>query len=405
VSLILVDRTLDFASCCPGAGDTLLARATDILPRLPQHSTDLASDLSRLFGLSASGTLLPAGIASPSLKYEDKEREEEELEALLFYPEKETLALLHRNLMASSPQMRRNEVGSKKVVSGAVLSNDLKDFQGDQDALLANLSTISRAQAAVTCLVPEVNLRRKKVSGLCAQYAQAIRQSGGAGLLAEVTDLVRGRKDAGLKLEDLLHILLYLYSALDVRDQFDTEEEERLRSVLGEALLKDSSEGELGEVLDCLIERRGGEMDELVALAVVDNLWERLEGLRVARDGLGAFHSLIGSEGGGWGLVEQLLGEVYRKEGGDVNGLYHHSQGLGAMLRSGLGWLGSAPSAPHPREAPLVILWVVGGVTAGEVALAKKAVAGTESKLTIGGSRVVSPRDALNLAFTHDCLA
>ena len=90
-------------------------------------------------------------------------------------------------------------------------------------------------------------------------------------------------------------------------------------------------------------------MDELVALAVVDNLWERLEGVRVARAGLGAFHSLIGGEGGGWGLVEQLLGEVYRKEGGDVNGLYHHSQGLGAMLRSGLGWLGSAPSAPHPR--------------------------------------------------------
>ena len=115
-------------------------------------------------------------------------------------------------------------------------------------------------------------------------------------------------------------------------------------------LHRDSSEGELGEVLDCLIERRGGEMDELVALAVVDTLWERLEGLRVARDGLGAFHSLIGGEGGGWGLVEQLLGEVYRKEGGDVNGLHHHSQGLGAMLRSGLGWLGSAPSAPHPRQ-------------------------------------------------------
>ena len=114
-------------------------------------------------------------------------------------------------------------------------------------------------------------------------------------------------------------------------------------------MCRDSSEGELGDVLDCLIERKGGEMDELVALAVVDALWERLEGLRVARDGLGAFHSLIGGEGGGWGLVEQLLGEVYRKEGGDVNGLYHHSQGLGAMLRSGLGWLGSAPSAPHPR--------------------------------------------------------
>ena len=36
-------------------------------------------------------------------------------------------------------------------------------------------------------------------------------------LVCQVTELVRGRKDAGLKLEDLLHVLLYLYSALDVR--------------------------------------------------------------------------------------------------------------------------------------------------------------------------------------------
>ena len=194
-----------------------MARATDLLPRLPQHKTDVSADLSKLFGLSTSGALLPAGIASPSLKYEDKQREEEELEALLFSSEKEALALLHRNLLSASPQTRQNEISAKKVVSGAMLNNVLKEFQGDQDALLANLSTVSRAQAAVSCLSPEVNMRRKKVAGICAQYAQAIGQAGGAGLLAEVTDLVRGRKEAGLKLEDLLHVLLFLYSSLDVR--------------------------------------------------------------------------------------------------------------------------------------------------------------------------------------------
>ena len=194
-----------------------MARATDLLPRLPQHKTDVSADLSKLFGLSTSGALLPAGIASPSLKYEDKQREEEELEALLFGSEKEALALLHRNLLSASPQTRQNEIPAKKVVSGAMLNNLLKEFQGDQDALLANLSTVSRAQAAVSCLSPEVNMRRKKVAGICAQYAQAIGQAGGAGLLHEVTDLVRGRKEAGLKLEDLLHVLLFLYSSLDVR--------------------------------------------------------------------------------------------------------------------------------------------------------------------------------------------
>ena len=194
-----------------------MARATDLLPRLPQHKTDVSADLSKLFGLSTSGALLPAGIASPSLKYEDKQREEEELEALLFSSEKEALALLHRNLLSASPQTRQNEISAKKVVSGAMLNNILKEFQGDQDALLANLSTVSRAQAAVSCLSPELNMRRKKVASICSQYAQAIGQAGGAGLLAEVTDLVRGRKEAGLKMEDLLHVLLFLYSSLDVR--------------------------------------------------------------------------------------------------------------------------------------------------------------------------------------------
>ena len=52
---------------------------------------------------------------------------------------------------------------------------------------------------------------------LCAQYAQAIGTSGGAGVLAEITEVVRGRRDMGLTLEDVLLLLLYVYSALDVR--------------------------------------------------------------------------------------------------------------------------------------------------------------------------------------------
>lgn len=73
------------------------------------------------------------------------------------------------------------------------------------------------------------------MSTLCAQYAQAMASSGGAGLLAEMTDLVRARslesrlvlcllvqthfarRDMGLQLEDVLLLLLYMYSALDVR--------------------------------------------------------------------------------------------------------------------------------------------------------------------------------------------
>jgi len=142
----------------------------------------------------------------------------------------------------------------------------------------------------------------------------------------------------------------------------------------------------------------------VVALGVVDAIWERLEGVRRARSGLTSFHSLIGGDGQARGLLEQLLDQVYSKEQTEMASLHHHSAGLGAMLRSGLGWLGSAPSAPHPRESPWVIVWVVGGITAGEAAMARRAVAGTASRLTLGGSSLLSPGDVLRLALTHDCL-
>ena len=41
VSLILVDRTLDLASCVRYGGDSVLARATEMLERLPGHKVDV----------------------------------------------------------------------------------------------------------------------------------------------------------------------------------------------------------------------------------------------------------------------------------------------------------------------------------------------------------------------------
>jgi hypothetical protein len=63
VSLILVDKTLDLASCVRYGGDSLLARATEMLRR-------------RLFGnttLGVSTSLVADSLASPWM---DKEKED-----------------------------------------------------------------------------------------------------------------------------------------------------------------------------------------------------------------------------------------------------------------------------------------------------------------------------------------
>ena len=52
-------------------------------------------------------------------------------------------------------------------------------------------------------------------------------------------------------------------------------------------------------------------MDALVALSVVNTVWERLEGMKSSRERLGSYQSLISYDGEYWCLVEQLLREIY----------------------------------------------------------------------------------------------
>jgi len=405
VSIILVDRTLDLASCVRHGGDTLLARAVEMLDRLPGHTVDVGVDLSRVFGMKEGGdssSLVPGSLASPGV---EKEKEEEELESLVFSAEKDCLNLLHKNLVEASPK-KKTETSGKKFVTGSVLETDLKDYTGDYDALLGSLGSVSRAQCAVTCMAQDTSqapVRRKRLQALMGQFGRMISE-GGERVLGDLTDLVRGRKDNSLKLDDMLLLLVFVYNSIDVRDAFPQEEEERLRSVLGEALLREGVEGGMGPILAELCRREGGDkLDELVALSVVNTVWERLEGMKSSRAGLGSYQSLINGDGEFCGLVEQLLRDVYHPARGDVECLYHHAGGLGAMLRSGLGWLGSAPAKPHPRQNPWVILFVLGGVTASEVAASQHLVEGT-GKMTMGGTRLLSPGDLLHMTFINNSL-
>ena len=186
---------------------------------------------------------------------------------------------------------------------------------------------------------------------------------GGRRVLDDMTDLVRGRNDSNLVLDDILVLLVFVYSSADVRDAFPQDEEERLKSVLGEALLKDGVKGNVGPVLEKLCKDEGDDgLDEVVALNVINRIWERYDAIKSSRAELEKYESLINYEGEFTGLLSQLLSDIYHEDRRDVPCLHHHSgEGLGAMLRSGLGWLSSAPTKPHPRENPWILVFVVGG--------------------------------------------
>ena len=405
VSLVLVDRSLDLASGVMYGGESLLARATQTLDRLPGHTTDVGVSLARLLGVTetseeAGQCLLPASLASPGLS---PLTEEHELDSLVFDTEKECLSLLYKNLVDKSPKKVNSP--SKKYVNISSLDSVLKDFTGDYDSILDNLATVSRAECAVQCAkLEKSDVRRKKMQSLMSQLTRTMCE-GGKRVLADMTDLVRGRRDASLRLDDILALLVFVYSSSDVRDAFPQDEEDRLRSVLGEALLKDGAMNNLGPVFEELCVNEGGDtLDEVVALNVVNGVWERLAALKQARLELGSYESLINYEGEFTGLLGQLLADLYHEDRREVTCLHHHAgEGLGAMLRSGLGWLASAPAKPHPRENPWVLVFVLGGVTPREAMESQRLVTGV-GRLSVAGTRLLAPHDSLNMAFINNSL-
>jgi len=405
LSLILIDRTLDVASGVMYGGDTLLCHVSQTLEKLPGHKTDVGVNMTKLFGMcdSSDGNfMLPGSMASPGI---NPDVEEEEMEAMVFKSERECLGVLFKNLLEKSPK-KKLDSPSKKYVNIASIETALKDYVGDYDSILGNLGTVSRAAGAVQCVnVEKVDVRRKKLQSLMSQMTRSMCD-GCNRVLDDVTDLIRGRKDSNLRLDDILMLLMFVFSSVDVRDEFPSEEVDRLKSVLGEALLKDyiNDFQSVGDVFEALCKAENeNEIDEVVALNVVNNVWERLDSLKRSRSDVGRYQSFVNFEGEFNGLLSQLLTDIYHDDRRDVDCLHHHSGGLGAMLRSGLGWLGSAPSKSHPRENPWILVFVLGGVTPREVGTCQDHVSGV-GKLSVGGTRLLSPCDTLQMTFINNSL-
>jgi len=401
VSLILVDRTLDLVGPASHGGDNLLSRLVQTLPRLPGHTVDVAVDLGKLMGVEEGGEVLASGcMVGPGI---NQETEDLEMESVMFQAEKESLSLLHKHLTEASPR-RRTETGGKKFITGSILEAGLKDFEMDYESLLGNLSTVAISEAAAQCLSGEQASQRARMMGLSGQLIRAVG-AGGGDVMEDLTSLVRGRMDHHLGLEDILLLLVTVYSCMLPQEQFPIDDEERLQSVLGEAVLVEGKAGRLGDVLTQLCEKAtapGGKLDEVVAHSVVSSIWRRLAALQEAREGVQKYRDLADPVVGYSGLLDQLLEDVYSEDRHEVVDMNHHGGGLGAMLRSGFGWLGSSAKA-HPRENPWVVVYVVGGVTPGEVSRLQRLVPPT-SKLTIAGTRLLAPKDTLDMIFINNCL-
>ena len=150
----------------------------------------------------------------------------------------------------------------------------------------------------------------------------------------------------------------------------------------------------------------------------VASFLERCGYLAGARRGAKCAGSLLGDGGGRpAGLLRELAGRVAAGADGEGAGadLFHAVASLGGLLKTGvggaLGRLGfKTAAAPRPSDAALVVVFVIGGVSPGEIADVRAAAAGLgvvggETKvedILVGGTGLLGEFDVLRLVAARD---
>ena len=394
-SLILVDRTLDLATPSRCRFDSILDRIRATLPTLPGHNNDVQVEMAELFemerGVTKKGALCP-GSLSDCLDVKGFGGKRDLLGSFIMESEDTAIATVLTelekapsvgNLPASDDDIARLRTGVRRLV-------------GKRRDIAANINVVQKAVAAVQAF--EGSGEDDKLSYLAKlqeEFATALNESAdeAKSFLVEIVKMVRGRRERGVTLDDVLVLLVHVYGSIPSGTEFYPEDEDRLQSVFSEAVVQDRES--LGAVLNSMA--KGMVIDEILAHQMVENVFKKLRCLPAARSNTG--YRDIGDDG----LVAKLMRDVYSDDRHDVEDLFHHGQGL---VGKSLSLFGVRVSRLHPRENPTVVVVLVGGITASEVRQIHQIVREKSSsvELLVGATRMINPHECTAALFQKDPL-
>ncbi len=400
ISLILIDRMLDLAGPTTFKAQTILGKLRTVLPSLPGQPSDCRVDLSPLFGLEPHHTEkeeLPPGCLCGSFHLRAKDKEGLGLEDLLG----DDVDAFLMDCCKGLTKARKDRENTDISVQG--LENMLDSFANDEKALADSIDVLTRSRALVLAHSSQTTKKLDKLADAEDRFVKAWSKSAkeGRGFLVQLSKLVRERRDRGLLLDDLLVLISHCYALMSPEEEFYPEDEDRLQSAISEALVRDKDI--LGPTISAMAVEE--DIDELVAFRIVKRIFQKLNSVRKARGILKGYHSLIKDQRYA-SLLEQLLLDVFSEDRREIPDLEHRSGGLGGLLKSGIGLFGVNVNRVHPRENPVVWLYVVGGVTPDEVKAVRDLIKSrsAECKIVVGGTKLLSPMEMMNSLFVHDPL-
>lgn len=328
------------------------------------------------------------------------------LEWLVNKRQKDILLGLHQHLNTMMPSGGGDRLGKVPRVTPHTIDKQVASFKGHSDAIFQSNGILQQALAVTQTLRSPRYAQLDVVVSIEKVLLQNLGSNKtGIGVLVQMMQLVKTHRERNLSLTDIFGLLIHLFSLAGTDVQFPAVEQSHLLSALKQAMYEDRNQlqGSLSKLVELKSEE---EYEEITA-----EIFSKLRYIALARKNLVRYRSLLSQQGPSQptayhSLLHQLMADVLDPARPELPDLTCKSSGLKDILKSGFSLLLNRQKHQHPLDNPLLIVFILGGITAQEVKLIEEMVisSGQETKVLVGGTRLLSPSDTVEAVFVKDPL-
>ena len=284
------------------------------------------------------------------------------------------------------------------------LKENVQLFSSETELFSKNSGLIQQGLAVVETLSHKKYSHFDKLLSLSKHFVQALGDEDETPPFTQILQLLRTRTSQGVSIEDVLSLLVYL-SSLAGSEALPPALHYSLTNTISQAILEDKNA--LSDSVLSLVNR---DVDEISALKTSQCITERLQGIAVARDHLTTYKRLLkpGDDiepSTVYGLLEMLIRDCLTRSQSDSTDLEYKSAGLKDLIKSGFSLFVNV-SKPMPRDAAVMLVVVIGGITPGEVKMVESLVDELQPQcdVVLASSHLTYPSDVITNALSQNKL-
>ncbi|XP_006868127.1 PREDICTED: sec1 family domain-containing protein 2 [Chrysochloris asiatica] len=411
-SVVFVDRTLDLTGAVGHHGDNIIEKVISVLPQLPGHTTDVMVNMVDLTVLQPFGE--NHNMVAPGCLAQSNDTAAKALwEFLLSTKQKEAMMEVRRHLVEAASRENLPIKMNMGRVTPAQLTSYIQLFKNNHKALMNHSGLLQLGLATVQTLKHPQTVKWDNFLAFEKLLLQSIGESAMSVVLNQLLPMIKPshqRTSDDYGPDELFILLIYIYSVTGefTVDKAVCEAEEKVKKALVQVICEESE-------LSPLLQKITGcdssiNLTLLKSQTAMDELFTSLRDIAGARNLMKQFKSVYvpGSQthqASYKPLLKQVVEEIFHPERSDPIDIEHMSSGLTDLLKTGISMFMKV-SRPHPSDHPLLILFMVGGITVSEAKLVKDLVPSLKpgTQVIVLSTRLLKPLNIPELLFATDRL-